>query len=103
MVLRYSLTEMSVADAIPSTMMIYPNPTGAGSGEPKSRNSLEVAAVSRQERRAVAGHDAGNQTIRHPDGVSAFFEQFTNLTCGIGGGIIQMIRRDCFKQFLHLA
>src|ERR1017187_8199544 len=59
------------------------------SGEPYARNPLKGTAVSGQQRAAVAGHDAGNQTVGHSNGIARSFEGSANLTGGVGRRVVQ--------------
>jgi hypothetical protein len=49
-----------------------------------------MAAVSGQQSSAVAGDDARNQAVGHPDGMTRAFEESANLT---GGKVLIAPRR----------
>jgi len=57
-----------------------------------------VTAVSGEQRAAVAGHDAGNQTVRHPNRMARSFEGPADLTGSVGSRVIQPQRRHGSQQ-----
>ena len=68
------------------------------SGELYARNPFKVAAVSGEQRATAAGHDAGDQTVGHPNGITGPFERSADLTGRVGGRVVQPQRRHCREQ-----
>src|ERR1035441_5648533 len=68
------------------------------SGELHARNPLEVTAVPGEQRAAVRGHDAGNQTVGHPNGIARSFEGSADLAGSVRNSVVQLQRRYRLEQ-----